>query len=307
MPTIDVLGSTMYYEETGTGVPLVFLHGNPTSSYLWRRVIPQIGEPGRCLAPDLIGMGRSGKPDVSYRFADHARYLDAWFDALGLEGVVLIGHDWGGALAFDWAARHPGRTRGVAFMETIVRPMSWEEFPEGARPLFESFRTPGIGETMVLEENVFIEQALPRTVASGLTDEDLEAYRKPYPTRESRLPLLQWPREMPLDGKPEDVVGRIEAYDEWLAHSPEVPKILLTFDPSPGAMMGPTTRVRGAGGAPTGERARPAPGRRPGTHSRRVGRGARHRRTHPPGTNGRSATTARAADDPWSGGRRPGR
>ncbi|HKH37331.1 MAG TPA: haloalkane dehalogenase [Rubrobacter sp.] len=239
MPAVNVLDSTISYMEVGAGVPLVFLHGNPTSSYLWRRVLPQIGDPGRCLAPDLIGMGNSGKPPVAYRFADHARYLDAWFDALDLDGVVLIGHDWGGALAFDWATRHSGRTRGVAFMETIVRPISWDEFPEGARPLFKSFRTPGIGETMILDENVFIEQALPRTVAADLTDEDMEAYRKPYLTHDSRLPLLQWPREMPLDGEPADVVGRIEAYDEWLAHSPEVPKLLLTFDPGLGAMMGP--------------------------------------------------------------------
>jgi haloalkane dehalogenase len=239
MPTVGVLDSTMYYEETGEGSPLVFLHGNPTSSYLWRGVLPGIGGPGRCLAPDLIGMGRSGKPDVAYRFADHARYLDAWFDALGLGGVVLVGHDWGGALAFDWAARHRDRVRGVAFMETIVRPMSWGEFPEGARPLFESLRTPGVGEAMVLDENAFIERALPGTVASGLSDEDLEAYREPYPTRESRLPLLRWPREMPLDGEPADVVGRIEAYDRWLARSPGVPKLLLAFDRGPGAMMGP--------------------------------------------------------------------
>lgn len=238
MPTIDVLDSTMYCEESGEGTPLVFLHGNPASSYLWRGVLSRIGGSGRLLAPDLIGMGRSGKPPVEYRFDDHARYLDAWFDALGLDEVVLIGHDWGGALAFDWARRHPGRTRGVAFMETIVRPMSWDEFPEGARSLFESFRTPGVGETMVLDENFFIEQALPRTVASGLTEENMAVYRKPYPTPESRLPLLQWPRAMPLDGKPADVIERIEAYDEWLANSPQVPKLLLAFDPGPGTMMG---------------------------------------------------------------------
>ncbi len=238
MPTIDVLDSTMAYEEAGAGTPLVFLHGNPTSSYLWRRVLPQIGGPGRCLAPDLIGMGRSGKPDLPYRFADHARYLDAWFDRLALDGVVLVGHDWGGALAFDWAARHPGRTRGVAFMETILRPMSWEEFPAGARSRFESFRTPGVGETMVLDENVFIEQSLRMTVLTGLSDEDLEAYRAPYPTRDSRRPMLEWSRAMPLDGEPADVVDRIEAYDDWLATSADVPKLLLTFDTSPTLMIG---------------------------------------------------------------------
>jgi haloalkane dehalogenase len=239
MPTADVLDSTMFYTELGRGVPLVFLHGNPTSSYLWRAVLPQIGEPGRCLAPDLIGMGASGKPPIAYQFADHARYLDAWFDALGLDSVLLVGHDWGGALAFDWAARHPGRTRGVAFMETIVRPMSWDQFPESARPVFKSPRTPGAGEAMVLDENIFIERALPGNVATGLTEEDMNAYRRPYPTRDSRRPLLQWPRAMPLDGEPADVVARVEAYDEWLARSPEVPKLLLTFDPGPGTMLGP--------------------------------------------------------------------
>jgi haloalkane dehalogenase len=239
MPGVDVLDSRMFYREAGAGVPLVFLHGNPTSSHLWRRVLPRIQGPGRCLAPDLIGMGDSGKPPVAYRFADHARYLDAWFDALDLDGVVLVGHDWGGALAFDWAARHPGRVRGVVFMETIVRPMSWEDLPEGARPLFRSFRTPGVGERMVLDQNAFIEQALPRTVAGGLTDADLVAYRRPYPTPDSRLPLLQWPREMPLDGEPADVVARVEAFDQWLATSPGVPKLLLTFDPGPGQMMAP--------------------------------------------------------------------
>ena len=239
MPAIDVLDSTMFYEETGAGTPLVFLHGNPTSSYLWRRVLPRIGEPGRCLAPDLIGMGRSGKPDVPYRFADHASYLDAWFDELALDGVVLVGHDWGGALAFDWAARHPARIRGVAFMETIVRPMSWDDFPGPARPRYEVLRAPGAGEAKVLDENFFIEQALRLTVLSGLSDEDLEAYRRPYPTRDSRRPLLQWPRAMPIEGEPADVVARIEAYDDWLAGSEEVPKLLLTFEgPAEKLMIG---------------------------------------------------------------------
>ena len=133
MPVTTVLDATMFYQEVGAGLPIVFLHGNPSSSHLWRNVLPGIGAPRRCLAPDLIGMGRSGKPDIAYRFDDHARHLDAWFDALALERVVLVGHDWGGALAFDWAARHPGRTRGVAFLETIVRPFAWDEYPAAAR------------------------------------------------------------------------------------------------------------------------------------------------------------------------------
>jgi haloalkane dehalogenase len=228
----------MFYQETGAGTPLVFLHGNPSSSHSWRQVLARIGQPGRLLAPDLIGMGDSGKPDVEYRFADHARYLDAWFDRLGLDDVVLVGHDWGGALAFDWAARHPDRTRGMAFMETIIRPMSWEEFPAGGRPIFEALRTPGVGEKLVLDENAFVEKTLPMTVLSGLSEEDLAVYRKPYPTRESRRPMLVWPRSMPLDGEPADVVSRIEAYDKWLASSQDVPKLMLTFDPGePNSLM----------------------------------------------------------------------
>ncbi|QFU90133.1 Haloalkane dehalogenase [Amycolatopsis sp. YIM 10] len=225
----------MAHRETGTGTPIVFLHGNPTSSYLWRNVLPAVGDPGRRLAPDLIGMGDSGKPRIDYTFDDHARYLDAWFDALDLGEVVLVGHDWGGALAFDFAARHPGRVRGLAFTETIVKPMSWAEFPEAGRDLFRTIKTPGAGEELMLEQNAFIE-SMPGIV-TGLTEADLDAYRQPYPTPESRLPLLRWARMMPLDGDPADVVSRVERYDEWLATSPDVPKLLLTFQSSHGAML----------------------------------------------------------------------
>ncbi|MEU5607320.1 haloalkane dehalogenase [Streptomyces sparsogenes] len=235
MPTAHILDSTIHYRESGTGVPIVFLHGNPTSSYLWRHVMPAAG-PGRLLAPDLIGMGESGKPDIDYTFADHARYLDSWFDALGLQDVVLVGHDWGGALAFDWAARHPDRVRGIAFTETIVKPMAWEEFPEGGRELFRAIKTDGVGEAMMLDDLAFIE-GLPDTVATPPAPGDADVYRKPYPTRESRLPLLRWARSMPLGGEPADVVARVEAYDRWLKASPEVPKLLLTFAPGPGVMM----------------------------------------------------------------------
>lgn len=238
MPFANVIHSRMFYHDTGTGVPLVFLHGNPTSSHLWRRIIPAVGDAGRKLAPDLIGMGDSGKPDIAYTFDDHARYLDAWFDALALDRVVLIGHDWGGALAFDWAARHPDRVRGVAFTEAIVKPMSWNEFPEGGRELFASIKTPGLGEAMMLDQNMFIE-ILPGSVANPLSDEDLDVYRKPFPTRESRRPILQWARSMPLDGQPADVVATVERYDEWLATTDDVPKLLLTFLPGPGVMLEP--------------------------------------------------------------------
>ncbi|MFI6850316.1 haloalkane dehalogenase [Kitasatospora sp. NBC_00085] len=236
MPVQHILGSTMHHRESGAGAPIVFLHGNPTSSHLWRHVMPAVGS-GRLLAPDLIGMGESGKPAIDYTFADHARYLDAWFDALGLDDVILVGHDWGGALAFDWAARHPGRARGIAFTETIVKPMTWEEFPEGGRDLFRAIKTDGIGEAMILDDNVFLEEGLPGTVATALAPGDLDVYLKPYPTRESRLPLLQWPRSMPLGGEPAEVVARIEAYDRWLGASPDVPKLLITFAPGPGTMV----------------------------------------------------------------------
>lgn len=237
MPTVNVLDSMISYLDVGHGAPFVFLHGNPTSSYLWRNVLPGIGGGVRCLAPDLIGMGHSGKPDIAYKFDDHARYLDAWFEAMGLEEVVLVGHDWGGALAFDWAARHPERVRGLTVMETIVRPMNWADFTDSARPRYETLRGAGTGETKVLDENFFIEFALRATVLNGLSDEDLEIYRKPYPTRESRRPLLEWPRAMPINGEPADVIARIEAYDRWLAASGDVPKLLLTFEGSPETLM----------------------------------------------------------------------
>ena len=239
MPFANVIDSKMFYHDTGTGVPLIFLHGNPTSSHLWRRVIPAVGGSGRKLAPDLIGMGDSDKPDIAYTFDDHARYLDAWFDALELDRVVLIGHDWGGALAFDWAARHPDRVSGVAFTETIVKPMSWNEFPEGGRELFASIKTPGLGEAMMLDQNMFIE-ILPGSVANPLSDEDLDVYRKPFPTRESRRPILQWARSMPLDGQPADVVATVQRYDDWLATTDDVPKLLLKFLPGPGVMLEPS-------------------------------------------------------------------
>ncbi len=229
MPVAEILESHMAYAEAGDGdAVVVFLHGNPTSSYLWRNVIPHVAGQARCLAPDLIGMGASGKPGIGYRFADHARYLDAWFDVLGLDQVILVGHDWGGALGLDWAARHAGRVRGVALLETFLRQLSWAEFRSAAA--FRELRTPGTGEKMVLEENWFIETRL-RATDPGITDDDLAAYRAPYPDAASRRPLLQWPREVPLDGEPAGVRDRFDAYDRWLADTPEVPKLLLTFEP----------------------------------------------------------------------------
>lgn len=229
MATIDILDSFINYTDTGSGdIPVVFLHGNPTSSYIWRNVIPYVSGETRALAPDLIGMGASGKPDSDYRLVDHARYLDAWFDALGLDQVILVGHDWGGALAMHWAARHPGRVRGIAVMETFLRPLAWSEMPPTGADLFRRFRSPE-GEEMVLEKNMFIEFNLPASTRS-LSLDALEEYRKPYPTPESRKPMLVWPREFPLDGEPADVVALIENYGRWMAESPEVPKLVLAVE-----------------------------------------------------------------------------
>jgi len=232
VPDIDVLDSTIHYHASGNGTPLVFLHGNPASSHLWRNVLPRVGR-GRLLAPDLIGMGRSGKPAIGYSFADHARYLDAWFDALSLDRVILAGHDWGGALAFDWAARHPGRVLGVAFCEAIVKPMAWEELSPSARSRGQAIRAPG-AEKLVLSQDTFIRQAFSGGgVLTPVSDQDMNTYLAPYPTPDSRRPILAWARQMPLGGQPADIVARIEAYDAWLAASTGIPKLLMTFDGSP--------------------------------------------------------------------------
>jgi haloalkane dehalogenase len=234
MATVEVNDSFMAYTEVGAGgVPVVFLHGNPTSSYLWRKVVPQVAGQARCLAPDLIGMGASGKPDIGYSFADHVRYLDAWFEALALAEVVIVGHDWGGALGMDWAARHPGRVRGVALIETFLRPMRWEEFPPQGAELFRSFRSPK-GEEMILQNNLFIEFNLPRGVTGGLAADDHDVYRAPYPDPASRKPLLVWPREIPIDGEPADVHERMLTYGRWMADTPQVPKLVMTVEPGVG-------------------------------------------------------------------------
>lgn len=231
MPDVKTLDSTMYYRESGNGTPFVFLHGNPGSSHLWREVLPRVG-PGRLIASDLIGMGQSGKPGIGYAFDDHARYLDEWFDAMELDGVVLVGHDWGGALAFDWAARHPGRVLGIAFLESIVKPMSWDELSPQARARAEKIRG-AAGEDLYLGQDLFIRQAFTGGVLNPVSEQDLGVYLAPYPSRESRRPLLAWARQMPLGGEPAGLVARIEAYDAWLAASPQVPKLLITFEGSP--------------------------------------------------------------------------
>lgn len=229
---VAVLDTEMAYIDVGAGEPIVFLHGNPTSSYLWRNVIPQVVGLGRCLAPTLVGMGDSGKiPQGSYRFVDHARYLDAWFDTLGItEKVTLVGHDWGSALGFYWAYRHPDWVKGIVYMEAIVRPLTWDEWPEASRALFQAMRSPA-GEEIILQKNMFVERILPSSVLRRLAEEEMAIYRRPYlESGESRRPTLTWPQEIPLDGEPADVVEIVDCYAKWLATS-DVPKLFINADP----------------------------------------------------------------------------
>jgi haloalkane dehalogenase len=244
---VDVLGHRMAYVEVGQGRPLVFLHGNPTSSYLWRGVIPALSGLGRCLAPDLIGMGDSDKLEPSgpdrYTFAEHARFLDAWFEALGVEaagGAVLVGHDWGSALGFHWAHRHPEAVSGIAYMEGIVAPLTWADWPDNARNIFGVFRSPA-GEQVILDKNVFVERVLPGSVLEPLAEEVMAEYRRPFAEPgESRRPTLTWPRQIPIEGEPAEVVEVVEAYGKWLAGDDSPPKLFVNAEP--GAIL--TGRAR---------------------------------------------------------------
>jgi haloalkane dehalogenase len=231
---IPVLDSTLAYREEGaSGQPTVlFLHGNPTSSFIWRNITPIVSAVAHCLSLDLIGFGRSGKPDIEYRFEDHIRYLDAFIEAKGLTRFFLVAQDWGTALAFHRAARHPKSVLGLGFME-FIRPMkTWEDFhpSPASRALFQAFRTPGEGERLILEENVFVERVLPGSVLRSLTDSEREAYRQPFPTPASRKPVWRFPNELPIDGKPEDVWRLVEeAYAALMAS--DYPKLLFSAEP----------------------------------------------------------------------------
>ncbi len=228
---LDVLGARMHYIEEGEGDPILFLHGNPTSSYLWRNIIPHVSDDARAIAVDLIGMGKSDKPDIEYRFVDHARYLDAFIEQMGLEDITLVIHDWGSGLGFNYAANNEGNVKGIAFMESLVRPFTWETLPsEGSEEMLRTFRTPGVGEEMIMNQNIFIERFLPAAVLRGLSEEELARYREPYPTVQSRMPVWKWPNEIPISGEPADVHEIIASYQEWLESS-SVPKLLLHATP----------------------------------------------------------------------------
>ena len=241
--TTDVLDSSIAYHARGEGAPVLFLHGNPTSSYLWRDVIPQLAGRGRLIAPDLIGMGDSAKladikPDT-YRFATHRKFLDAFIDAVigPCEKILLVIHDWGSALGFDWANRHRDRVRGIAFMEAIVRPIAgWEEWSAAATPIFQGFRSQK-GESMILDRNMFVERVLPGSVLRKLSDAEMAEYRKPFLAREDRWPTLTWPRQIPIGGEPADVVAIVADYAKWMAQN-DIPKLFVNADPG-AILIGP--------------------------------------------------------------------
>ena len=224
----------MAFHQAGEGRSVVFLHGNPTSSYLWRNIIPLVSGNARCIAPDLLGMGDSEKleqiDEDSYRFFQHRHYLDGFLDALGLNNkVLLVVHDWGSALGFDWANRNRNRIAGIVYMEAIVRPVFWKEWPEASVSLFKGFRS-SAGEEMILNKNLFVEAVLPGSILRNLSEEEMEEYRRPFIMPEHRLPTLKWPREIPIDGYPKEVVEVVSAYAEWLTVS-EIPKLFIDADP----------------------------------------------------------------------------
>jgi haloalkane dehalogenase len=247
LPQIPVLNSTMAYREAGSAdSPMVlFLHGNPTSSYIWRNIIPLVAPVAHCIAPDLIGFGQSGKPDIEYRFFDHVRYLDAFLEKLDITSAYVVAHDWGTGLAFHLAARRPEFIRALAFME-FIRPMpTWNDFHADQIETFKKFRTPGVGEKMILDENFFVERVLPAATVRKLTEEEMGVYRAPFPTPESRRPTWRFPNDLPIAGEPADVYAAIEKAHRALAQS-SYPKLLFVGEP--GALVSPAFAERFASG-----------------------------------------------------------
>ena len=231
---VEVNGKQMAVHDSGSGQSVVFLHGNPTSSYLWRNIIPHVATTARCIAPDLIGHGDSDKLDDTspgqYTFVQHREYLDGVLDALDLgDDIILVIHDWGSALGFDWANRHRDRVAGIVFMEAIVRPVTWDEWPELARPIFQAFRSDA-GEEMVIEKNLFVEAVLPGSIIRDLESAEMDEYRKPFTEPQHRRPTLTWPRQIPINGEPAEVVEIVQSYADWLSGA-SLPKLFVNADP----------------------------------------------------------------------------
>jgi len=231
---VEVHGSKMHYIDEGEGDPILFLHGNPTSNYLWRNIIPYLVPHGRCIAPDLIGMGKSDKPDLEYRFFDHAKYMEGFIEKLGLSNVTVVLHDWGSGLGFHYAMRHESNIKAIAFMEALVKPLKWEDFPSDQKMGFKLFRTPGIGWFMLSEMNMFLTQLVPKMIVRNLSVEEMDQYLAPFKTIQSRKPVRQWPCEIPISGQPSDVYEMMSNYSQKLQES-ELPKLL--FFANPGAII----------------------------------------------------------------------
>ncbi|MEH6634576.1 MAG: haloalkane dehalogenase [Halioglobus sp.] len=232
----DVNGKKIAYVEAGEGDPIVLLHGNPTSSYLWRNVIPELTGKGRVIAPDLIGQGDSDKLPASegpdrYSFLTAYDYLDGLLQAIGAAtNVTLVIHDWGSGLGFYWAQQHPEALRGIAYMEGIVCPVDWDDWPESARGIFQGFRSEK-GEDLVLQRNMFVEAVLPSSVMRGLGEEEMQHYRAPFSTPDDRQPTLSWPRQIPISGEPAEMVDLVSSYGQWMAGNASLPKLFINADP----------------------------------------------------------------------------
>jgi haloalkane dehalogenase len=232
---ITVKGAKIHYVDEGSGDPVLFLHGNPTSSYLWRNIIPHLTPRARCLAPDLIGMGKSDKPKLDYRFFDHVRYVEGFIEQMELSNITLVLHDWGSGLGFHYAMRHEGNIKGIAFMEAIMKTFTWSDFPKDFKMGFKLFRSPGIGKLMIVRMNMFVEKILPKAVVRKMTEEEMNHYREPFTNWRDRTPIWRWPQEIPINGKPFDVVEIVQNYSQRLQESMK-PKLL--FYASPGGIIG---------------------------------------------------------------------
>lgn len=231
---VEVNGSKLHYIDEGKGDPILFLHGNPTSSYLWRNIIPHLTPNARCIALDLIGMGKSDKPDIAYTFDNHYDYLEKFIEALNLKNITLVIHDWGSGLGFNYAYKHQDNIKGIAFMEAIFKPVEWDDLPKDFKMIFKMLRTPFVGWLMVSVVNMFVKKMLPDMIVRKLSKEELDYYKEPYPNIASRKPVRVWPMEIPISGKPKNVYEKVAAYSEWLKQS-DIPK--LCFYAQPGAII----------------------------------------------------------------------
>ena len=229
---VTVLDSQMHYIDEGSGDVVLFIHGNPTSSYLWRNIIPHVSDDARVIAVDLIGMGKSDKPDIDYSYDDHYRYLTGFINELDLKNITLVIHDWGSGLGFNYAANNPENIKGIAFMEALLMPMpGYDAMPSSEiAETFQNFRTPGIGEELIMNQNVFIEQMLPGMITRELTEEEMDNYRQPYPTPESRKPIWKWPNEVPIGGEPKHTHNIVTSYNQWL-QTTDTPMLMLYATP----------------------------------------------------------------------------